>query len=90
MLIAIDYDETYTQDPPFWNSFINDAIDNGHKVICVTARHERHMDEVRNTIGYLIGHDSCYPTDSSQKREFMWQKHNEYPDVWIDDSPEYI
>ena len=40
MLIALDYDETYTADPVLWDRFIGDANDHGHTVWIVTARRD--------------------------------------------------
>lgn len=90
MLIALDYDETYTRDPVFWNCLIHDAIERGHEVYCVTLRSERQMDEVYETVGYIIGHDHCIPCNAESKRDTMWNKHGLIVDVWIDDSPEFI
>jgi len=38
MQIALDYDDTYTKDPSLWVKFIDNARDNGHTVVIVTAR----------------------------------------------------
>jgi len=40
MLIALDYDGTYTADPIFWDTFIASAQSHGHGVACITMRHE--------------------------------------------------
>lgn len=40
MLIALDYDGTYTADPVFWETFIVSARVHGHTVVCITMRHE--------------------------------------------------
>jgi hypothetical protein len=39
MIVAIDYDDTFTRDPVLWASFIGAATRRGHKVICVTGRY---------------------------------------------------
>lgn len=90
MIIALDYDETYTRDPVLWNSFIHEAMERGHTVYCVTLRSDRQMDEVNGTVGYIIGHDHCIPCNGNGKRDTMWHKHDLIVDVWIDDSPEFI
>ena len=40
MIIALDYDDTYDRDPPFWDQVIAAAARCGHTVIVVTMRHE--------------------------------------------------
>lgn len=54
---------------------------------CVSARHERQMDQVRGTIGRLIGPEACFGTGGVPKRRFMADT---YVDVWIDDAPESV
>lgn len=39
MIIALDYDGTYTADPALWDQFILLAIKNNHYVVCCTLRH---------------------------------------------------
>lgn len=34
--ISLDFDDTYTLDPKFWNKFICNAEKRGHRVIIVT------------------------------------------------------
>ena len=89
MIIAIDYDDTYTRDPLLWNWFIQEAMSRDHVVYCVTARHERQIDEVKDTIGLVIGADRCIATGSESKRRFVYDL-DIIPDVWIDDIPESI
>lgn len=38
MLIAIDYDLTYTRDPDFWDAVIALGVGRGHRFVCVTSR----------------------------------------------------
>lgn len=85
MIIAIDYDETYTKDPILWDAFIKNAISRGHTVYCVTARGEKYGgDEVKQDLGNLV--HGCYFTDGKQKEKFMLQN-NIFVHVWIDDCP---
>ena len=90
MILSIDFDETYTRDPDLWDRFLADAVRNGHRVFCVSARHERQMGQVRDTIGRLIGPDACFGTGGAPKRRFMAEMVDTYVDVWIDDAPESI
>ena len=91
MNISLDFDDTYTRDPVFWNRFIEMIWEFGHDVYCVTAREPlpKFKDEVYDTIGKLIGKDNCYFTDGNAKEKFMFD-HNIMIDVWIDDSPRFI
>lgn len=38
MLIALDYDQTYTRDPDYWDEVIAAGIRRGHQFVCVTNR----------------------------------------------------
>ena len=38
MLIALDYDQTYTRDPDYWDAVIALGVMGGHQFICVTNR----------------------------------------------------
>lgn len=89
MRIAVDYDETYTRDPVLWNTFAQMAIERGHEVVCISARHPSQLDEIRFTFGRVIGADKCYGTGLQQKRQFADDK-GLIIDVWVDDSPEMI
>ena len=76
MLIALDYDKTYTADPALWDDFIQSAKDRGHTVKIVTMRRP---DEV---IEYA-------PVDviyTSRKAKAAVVN----ADIWIDDSPAWI
>ena len=52
LTIAIDYDDTYTADPSFWNKVIELAKDHGHNMICITARRNilEHRQEVMKSL----------------------------------------
>lgn len=86
MLIAIDYDETYTLDEYFWDTFINFAIGRNHEVICVTCRYEHEGNPVKKSIGK---HVPIYFTGRKAKKPYLKAK-GIFPDVWIDDAPHWI
>jgi len=90
MIIAIDYDHTYTNDPQLWDEFSRNALSRNHTVYCVSSRDERTMDDAKNTIGKVIGPANCFGTNLHPKREFMIKNHNIYIDVWVDDTPDTI
>lgn len=86
MLIALDFDATYTLDPDLWNEFIDKAISRGHKVICVTMRYDYEGTLLKKTIGKKC--DIIF-TNRKAKRPFLLNKKIK-PNVWIDDEPKWI
>ena len=87
MLIALDFDDTYTLDPDLWNTFILNALEQDHEVIIVTMRYEHEGKMIRQAIGHFKLH--IIFTGRKAKKPFL-EKLMIYPDVWIDDCPEYI
>jgi hypothetical protein len=76
VLIALDYDKTYTADPALWDCFVGLARLRGHEVKIVTMRHPH--EEVPDT-----GMDVVY---TSRKAKATVVK----ADIWVDDSPHWI
>lgn len=81
MRIALDYDDTFTRDPMFWNIVIDLAKQRGHEIVCVTMRCPE--DE---TPGLNIR--TIY-TEGRAKRPHTDNLGEQFH-VWIDDSPEFI
>jgi len=76
MLIALDYDGTYTADPDLWDSFIAKAQSNGHEVKIVTMRFP--SEPIENAPVEVIY--------TSRKA-----KYNAIPaQIWIDDTPQFL
>lgn len=89
MLLALDYDETYTRDPDFWDQMIRLAKSRGHSVICVTMRSDDSW-EANDVIHDLQDKvEAIIFTNRKAKRSFVSQM-GYYPSVWIDDSPNLI
>lgn len=89
MLIALDYDGTYTEDPMLWDMFILNARLTGHKVYCVTMRYKE--TESADVDKALLGKvDRIIYTGRKAKKPYVWLNYNESPQVWIDDIPEFI
>lgn len=89
MLIALDFDDTVTLDPVFWNSFVTASQKAGHQVIIVTMRNSgAEAARVRRTV-HTIAHGDMYFTNRLAKRPFMASL-GINPCVWIDDKPEYV
>ena len=86
MNIALDFDDTYTRDPILWDKFIDDALERGHDIRIVTFRRPEMTDPAINWIALKI---PVIFTSFQQKRQYTtsigW-----LPDIWIDDTPEYI
>ena len=76
MIIALDYDKTYTADPKLWNRFIEDAKFNGHTVKIVTMRYPSET----------IENSPCEVVYTSRTAKAKIIKAN----IWIDDSPHWI
>lgn len=86
MKIALDFDDTYTKDPPFWDEFIDNALSWPHEVRIVTFRKSTMTDPA---LDFLAQRVPVVFTEYIKKRAFCksigWE-----PDIWIDDSPEFI
>lgn len=90
LLIAIDYDDTYTAAPELWRRFIAIAQSLGHTVVCVTGR-----DASMGTPGCLGEPDDLPPdvrvfiTSGAAKRAYM-EALGFKVDIWIEDTPEAV
>lgn len=76
MIIALDFDGTYSADPVLWDAFIKLAMERGHSVTCVTKR------EPELATGLFI--PTIY-TSRHAKLPFM-----PAGTIWIDDNPDGI
>lgn len=83
MLIALDYDGTYTADPRLWDAFCCMARDRNHEVHIVTMRAD--SEPVR--LGCHV--DRIHYTDRAAKRQFM-EARGYSVQIWIDDMPDFI
>jgi len=87
MNISFDYDETYTRDPAFWDTFLNAARVRGHKVYLVTMRSTTEAAQVFHDLTGKV--DGFYFTNRQAKKDFMWRQGISI-DVWIDDMPYFV
>jgi hypothetical protein len=94
MDIAIDYDATWTSDPPFFHSLVALAAGRGHRPFILTARWDRLMftdpsrhwgDEVRKEVGGMpiVFAGPEWKKEAAKKAGFA-------PQFFIDDSPEHV
>lgn len=87
MIIALDYDDTFTRDPQGWVEAINVLKDRGHTVYGVSMRYDAEMSSMDKAYLKLV--DKLYLTQRRKKREYM-DNLQVMIDVWIDDTPEFI
>jgi len=86
MIVAIDYDNTYTCDPLSWDEVIETLKKSGHTVYCVTMRYEE-LHESMEVYAALNGKvDAIFCTGRKAKRDFM-EGMGINISVWIDDMP---
>jgi len=89
MLIALDYDGTYTADPELWDEFILDARMRGHEIIIATMRIAGLEDDIVELELRSKVDDIIY-TDRKAKKAAVRKIYGRDPDIWIDDVPEWI
>ncbi len=89
MLIALDYDGTYTADPELWDQFISNARMRGHEVYCVTMRYED-TESKEVTISLEGKVNRIIYTDRKAKKAAFRMKCGYNPDIWIDDNPDWL
>lgn len=81
MIIALDYDGTYTADPKLWDRFVSDAVKCGHKVICFTMRYKKEpLPPMPCDVIY---------TSRKAKKKFS-EELGILVDIWIDDKPAWL
>lgn len=91
--IAIDFDRTFTSDVDFWRLFIHQAVNRGHKVICVTGRADTPYS--RAQLSGIFGEFTfarltcCIFCNHLPKRQTAAARGYNV-DIWIDDLPEGV
>ncbi|WP_371436352.1 hypothetical protein [Polaromonas sp.] len=80
MLIALDYDLTYSLDPDFWDAVIVAGMARGHRFVCVTGRDTPPGPHERQIPMPVV----CAP---SQHKYRVAAAAGYAVNVWIDDSP---
>jgi len=86
LVIAIDYDFTYTADKFLFDVFIEHCHDRGHKVICVTGRDKPPCKD--REVQFIDEIEIICAGDMEKKKAAM--KAGYKVDIWIDDMPETI
>lgn len=85
MILALDYDDTFTLDPDFWLEVVRVARERGHIVQIVTRR----FPTGNHGAIKVDGIDVIYTSDRP-KRQHLERNGLPKPHVWIDDGPEGI
>lgn len=80
MLIAIDYDNTWTRAPGFWAIFAGNCRTQGHQLICVTGRSPSQPVPLQMPVVYA--HNEFKRTAAERAGYKV--------DIWIDDMPGVI
>lgn len=88
MLIAIDYDETFTSDREVWTAVIKLLQAAGHKIVCATLRRESESNRLALKADLPDG-VAIYFCYGSQKRPALEAK-GIFVNIWIDDCPSSI
>ena len=83
MIIALDFDETYTEDPDLWAAFVYKAKTRLHTVTFVTYRDSRYGNEDIKYEAECLGIDIVFTAGKQKQHCFN-------ADIWIDDSPETV
>ena len=86
MLIALDYDGTYTADPYLWDIFVEAATIKGHTIYCVTMRTEEEAKEIPKV---LLDKVLLICTNRMAKEPILISQGINI-DIWIDDNPNWI
>jgi hypothetical protein len=87
MNISFDYDNTYTRDPAFWDTFLSAARLRGHMVYLVTMRNPGEAAQVFHDLSGKV--DGFYFTNRQAKKDYMYAQGISI-DVWIDDMPYFV
>jgi hypothetical protein len=92
ILIALDFDRTFTADRSLWKAFIVGAVRVGHRVICVTTAQDNGKQRSLLQQSFAEVHPLLHAilfTGGQPKRKFALLMGHRV-DIWIDDVPEVV
>jgi len=89
MLIALDFDGTYTADPELWDMFIKQSRERGHEVIIATMRYADSLESVGVECILKDKVDRIIYTNRKAKKSSVRVQYKD-PDIWIDDNPDWL
>jgi hypothetical protein len=87
MIIALDYDGTFTEDPALWERFIFTAEMRDHRIVAVTMRYQ--SEGIDPKFLSFIGEENVFFTGRMAKKPFMANL-GIHPSIWIDDHPQSV
>ena len=87
MILALDYDQTFTEDPDGWLEVTNLLRARGHSVYGVTMRYDTETAGMSKK--YMAACDKIFFTGRMAKQQFMAAR-GITVNVWIDDMPEWV
>jgi len=87
MIIALDYDHTFTEDPQVWYNAMMIMKQAGHTVVGVTMRYPAEASGMDMRYDHVCS--KIFFTGRRGKKQFM-NEQGLNVDVWIDDQPMWI
>jgi hypothetical protein len=89
VIVAIDYDSTWTADPGLWETFAGMMRDRGHTLVLVTNRMDTALN--RNEVIPKVGPHVKWVmfAGPTPKRDFAVSQ-GVHPQIWIDDNPQTV
>lgn len=88
MLIALDYDNTYSTDPTNWKAFVKQMQQYGYTFICATSRPK--TAENKRILGCSIGEFMPIIFCNHEPKKRICDRLGYPVDIWIDDRPQTI
>jgi hypothetical protein len=90
VIISIDFDGTWTRDPPAWRAFAKMLDRRGHTVIVTTNRYDVPFfsGQVRRAVGTSAVREVIF-AGAKPKRQAARERGYKV-DVWVDDIPEMV
>lgn len=86
MIIALDYDGTFTALPAEIVAFVQLLKDQGHRVICCTMRTPEEAEDMHPALTCMV---EVFATSRRAKMDFL-KEQGIQPHIWIDDNPMWI
>ena len=85
LMIGLDFDNTYTDDPILFGEFVKLAQQRGHVVFVTTARHHDNIKDIQEALPNLE-----IITSAGGPKKAATEAYGVSIDIWIDDMPEII
>ena len=90
LCISLDYHNTYSADPKFWDTFIYMCWMRKWEVYCITHHEGKKQNEkLMDSIGKVLDKDHIIFTMGQAKMDYC-KEHGIQIDIWIDNNPIHI